>query len=463
MAIIDQLSVSLVARTTQWSKGLSRAQKDLSRFARHVTATATGVSGMATALLGVGTIGGLGALVKQQADLIETSGAFAGRLRTSTEELVAFRYAAVQSEVDAGAFDMALTQLVKRTEEAARGTGTAGDALRDLGIDAQAFSQMPLADQLLLLAQRFSQMADAGRATKDVMDLMGRGGAPMLQFFSQGPDAIKAMTDRARQLGLLFSNIDAAKVDEANDALADLGFLAQGAARSVAIALAPTIEGLANHLIDASGGGKTLGDAIVDAMTRAAISLTKVADLVSLLKGEWYGFQGIVLMVADLVVQAFQKMGAGIDWLLKKIPGSSFFLTPDNQRQFNQEQDFLKDLSGRLSDAAMAAFEKSGKSLTDFAGGVQSKALQDFFAAVTAAGEATIGARKRNDGGLPERTLGKLKFDPFAARAVSLRDTFVGALGGQGAKRQTVHDPQLMQTNELLRAIKREMKGPVAL
>lgn len=336
------------ARTTQWSKGLSRAQKDLSRFARSVAATATGVSGMATALLGVGTVGGLAALVKQQADLIETSGAFAGRLRTTTEELVAFRYAAAQSEVDAGAFDTALTQLVKRTEEAARGTGTAGDALRDLGIDAQAFSQMPLADQLLLLSQRFSQMADAGRATKDVMDLMGRGGAPMLQFFSQGPDAIKSMTDRAAKLGLLFSNIDAAKVDEANDALADLSFLAQGAARSVAVALAPTVEGLANYLVEASGGGKTLGDAIVDAMTRAAISLTKVADLVSLLKSEWYGFQGIVLMVADLAVKAFQKMGASVDWLLKKIPGSGFFLTPENQRQFNQEQDFLKGLSSSL-------------------------------------------------------------------------------------------------------------------
>lgn len=215
--------------------------------------------------------------------------------------------------------------------------------------------------------------------------------------------------------------------------------------------------------MDAAANGHGLGDAIVEGMETAAVSISKVADLVSLLQGVWFGFQGIVQQVGSWVVTAFQKMGAGIDFIMGKIP----FLKPsaENQKKFAAEQGGLKAVAKALSAAADASFQKAGAKLTDFATGADSGAIRQFFTDVRNKALEASEAVKSAPAGLlpPAMAAGKLKSDPFAARALSLKDTFVGALGGQGAKKQTVHDPQLVETNEILRAIKRNLKGPVAL
>jgi len=457
VALIDTLSVSLVARTTKWSKGFKRARRDLDSFAGGLRKSAGVVAGFGAAILGVGSVAGLATFVKRQADAIEKTGSFAARLKVTTEELTALRFAAGQSEIEIGAFDMSIARMVKNTNDAVTGTGKAGDAFRDLGIDAASFAQLPLEQRIAILSDRFSQMTDAGRAAADAMLLFGRGGASMLQLLNQGPDAIQGLADQARRLGITFGSLDAAKIDEANDAIARLQSLATGAANAVAIALAPTIEGLAMHFEESALAGGSFGDKVTAALERVSSALQRMVGLMNPLQGVWHGFRSVVEFVSGIVLKSLAKIGIGLDRFVNAVPGLNKLIKVDRG-----EFDATNELADRFLDASSKSFEKAKMKLFDFSGGASGSSVKAFFDSVRAKAEQASTATKR----VPVATLPeparKLKLDPFAARSVNLRDIFIGALGGQGRKEQTVRDPQLRDTNNLLRTISRNL-SPIAV
>lgn len=463
MPIIDTLSVALVARTSKWSKGLKSARNDLSKFATGVASSAARAGALTAGLLGAGVVAGMTALVKNQFDAIDSTVKLARRLDASTESLTAYRFAAGQSGISTESFDAAMQKLVKNAAEAATGLGESRLAFKDLGIDAAAFTKLPLDEKIGILAERFSEMSDAGRAALDATQLFGRGGQPLLAMLKEGRGGLDVLVAQAKQLGLTFSEVDATKIEEANDAFARMQQLSVGVANSIAIALAPYVEGLSDRFTEAATAGGNLGDTIVNSMERAAVAVTKVANLFSLLQATWYGFQGAVQQVGSWAVSVFQKMGAGVDWVMSKIPG----LKPsaENQKKFAAEQGAMKEIASRLAEEAAKSFNKAGSKLVDFSTGSDGAGIRQFFAEVRAKAEqATAAVRAAPSGLLPDATTGgKLKLDQFAAKALNIKDVFIGALATQSSKKQTVHDPQLLETNELLRAIKRNLTGPVAL
>lgn len=464
MSIIDTLSIALVARTSGWSKGLSRASKDLSRFSSDVGSTAGKIAGYAATLSGVAAAGGMVALVKHQADAIESAGSFAARLGTTTEALQGMRYAAEQSEIDVGTFDGAIQKLTKNSYAFGGASEEAQAALQDLGIDAQAFSNMPLDQKLLTLADRFSQMADAGRAAVDVQALMGKGGQPMLQLFAQGPRAIKDMVAQAGRLGLLFSNLDASKVDAASDAVNDAQKAFTGAANAVAIYLAPWVQVLAERFTAAATESGNFGQTVTTWMQKSAVAIGEVANRMNVLIGVWYLFESAINKVGEWAVTILRKMAEGVNWVTEKIPG--FKQSAENKAQFDAGQQGLADMAEKFGKRAGEAFDEATTAFTQFNAGSGGGAIATWFEklqsdAAAAADAAGNKPRPKSSGGLPDAVDRMSKFDPLGARGVNLRNTYFGALnaaGGSGG--QKVNAPQLNTTNDLLRTISRKLGGP---
>jgi hypothetical protein len=90
------------------------------------------VSGLGLAV--TGTAAAVAAFAKVNFDAIDRLGKTASKLGVNVELLQSMRYAAEQTGIAQNTLDMALQRFIRRAGEAAKGTGEAKGALRDLGI-----------------------------------------------------------------------------------------------------------------------------------------------------------------------------------------------------------------------------------------------------------------------------------------------------------------------------------------
>lgn len=90
-------------------------------------------------------------------------------------------------------------------------------------------------------ADVFKALPDGPEQAALALQLFGKSGLELIPLLNSGSDGIKQMTDRARDLGLVFDNDAGAKADEFNDKLDELKGAASGLATQVAIELLPEL------------------------------------------------------------------------------------------------------------------------------------------------------------------------------------------------------------------------------
>src|SRR5699024_11249600 len=73
-----------------------------------------------------------------------------------------------------------------------------------------------------------------------------QGGA--VKLFKQGGDAIRGAREEIEKYGLAVSEIDARRMEEANNALARLALISDGLRTRLTVALAPTLFEIATRL-----------------------------------------------------------------------------------------------------------------------------------------------------------------------------------------------------------------------
>lgn len=103
------------------------------------------------------------------------------------------------------------------------------------------------------LDKRFFQVADAIAAIEsptirsaNAVRIFGKQGDELLTLITQGSRGIKRSTDAIDRFGLAISRVDAAKIEEANDAITELGTVLKGFRDKMAIEIAPTISSFIN-------------------------------------------------------------------------------------------------------------------------------------------------------------------------------------------------------------------------
>ena len=279
-ATIGRLKAVLTADTGPFRKNMLGARKDLRKFSSSIGAAAKTVAKYAASLAALVGAGGLGMMVKSQFALMDSVGKVSDKLGIATEDLLALRHAAELTGVQAKTFDMALQRMTRRLSEAAQGTGEAIAALDELGLEAEALAKMTP-------DKAFRRIADAMLAVEKQSDrvrlafkLFDSEGVALVNTLMLGSAGLRQQAEELRKLGGMFSRIDAAQIEAANDAFTRLGQAIKGAARLLSVKLAPTIEGLARSstksVQDAitffEQWGKTIGRTIVAVVSfRAAL------------------------------------------------------------------------------------------------------------------------------------------------------------------------------------------------
>lgn len=225
-------------------KAFDQTKKAFSGVTKSIRKVAKAVFSMKTAIAAVAGLTGIGLLVRQSLKATDVLAKTATKIGTTTEALSKMRYAADLTGVSTETMDMALQRFVRRTAEAARGTGEAKGALRELNLDAAKLIQMPLDQQLIELANAFESVGTDADKVRLAMKLFDSEGVSLVNTLGAGRDELIAMFNEAEKLGIVMSGKSAAGVEKANDALTRLFSLFKGVRDQIVAALAPAIEKL---------------------------------------------------------------------------------------------------------------------------------------------------------------------------------------------------------------------------
>ena len=232
-------------------KALDKTKGAFASAARGIKAVGSAIFSMKTALAGVVGAVGLGLLIRQSIQTTDALAKTASKIGTTTEELSKLRYAADLTGVSATTMDMALQRFTRRTAEAAKGTGEAKAALKELGLDAKALVNMPLSERMLALSDAFSEARPEAEKLALAFKLFDSEGAALVNTLALGKDGLNAMFAEAETLGVVMSKLAADNVQKANDALTRLFTLFRGIKDQIVAALAPVIERLSTKILGA--------------------------------------------------------------------------------------------------------------------------------------------------------------------------------------------------------------------
>ncbi len=246
---VATLSTSVRANTKGFRKGMRRAQTSLQKFRGAVVSAAKRAAKFGAVLTALAT-GAVSLMVRASFRAIDVTAKWADKLGIATEAIVGLQFAAKLSGVRVENFNMAMQRMTRRISEAASGTGEAQAILKELGLSAQRLEDIGPEKALLEMADAFDRLGGSSDTVRGAFKIFDSEGVALKLLFKDGAEGLRKMMERAKELGLTFSRIDAAKIELANNAVTELKASFVGIANTLAIAVAPAIEFLASLITD---------------------------------------------------------------------------------------------------------------------------------------------------------------------------------------------------------------------
>jgi Phage-related minor tail protein len=270
MAItVEQLVVKVEAETARAQKGLSdveksvaglkkanedlaksntKLQQQLDNIGRDTSKLASGMRSATTAvrsLMGAFAVGAIGKFALDAVEAVASLGRLSQQTGISVEQLSALKFAAESVGIPFQQLEQSIAGFSQRLAEGlGNATSAVSLALRELGIsarDAQG-NVRGFADILPLVADRFAQTADGVGKTQIAVALFGEeAGRRMIPLLNQGSEGIKQLTERARELGVVFGQDAVKKAQDFQIATVALNASLQALVTEFTLLAAPTI------------------------------------------------------------------------------------------------------------------------------------------------------------------------------------------------------------------------------
>ena len=443
MATIANLAVSVTARIGSFEKGLNKAIKMTKRFSRDLIHHISTITKYAAAIVSAGIVIG-SYLVKQQFEAIDKTGKLADLLGLTTEQLTGYQHAADLSGVSQEQLNKALTKFEKNIGDAENKTKASVDAFAKLGLTWQQLKALNTDQQIKLVADRYQGLNNTVDNTNVLLALFGRSGMMMGKVLEAGSKGLAEAQAEAKRLGLSFSELDFRKVEMANDAITRLKAILTGAARVIAVNLAPFILAAAERLQEMSLQGGSMGEVVTNAFNWVLRAAGRLADYWELLKAGAYGFQWAVLTVVRVIAQAFtlpmrtmQKMSNYMISLVQKFAGTkiggkmtrALGIDPADLEKYKSTA--VEDFIDAYKTESIEAFDKMAAALQKFIDKTHSKDATVLFEKIKQRAEElarTLGGNNKLLQDAQDIASGKTAM----ARRIDLSSTVLGSFKDKG-------------------------------
>lgn len=245
MAVIETVAVNAVARTDKFVRGMKKARDSSKRLRKETKLLSGGFSrlqgGLAALGLGIST-GGFIAFLKGTTDSIDKLNKTAGKLGLTTDALSELGFVAERTGVNQQTFEMGLQRMTRRIAEAAKGSGEALPALKELGVDIQALASGTPDAALEAIADAMSGVKNESDKLRLAFKLFDSEGVALVNTLRGGSRGIRTLREEAKALGATIEQDAANQVTELADSLTNLKTALTGAGNALTIQLAGPLQ-----------------------------------------------------------------------------------------------------------------------------------------------------------------------------------------------------------------------------
>ena len=292
---VGTLTIELAANMARLSRDLSAAQKSVEGTMAQIRASAEAAMS-ALGRIGVGlSFAGLSAFVKTAIDAADEMNKLSQRIGVAVEDLAGMQLAFRQGGVDAEKFSTSMAKL-------AAGIADGKESLAAMGIETRkADGSFKSTRQIIVeVANKFATYRDGVEKTALAIDLFGRSGAELIPTLNAGGASLDEFDKIARKLGLTLDKETTEAAERFNDKMELIGLASRGLANQVMSELLPTLEALADHLLDA----KMKGDGLANTAKMIAAPIRVIIETISVLAVEAvYMFKAIRNEIGGIMAQ----------------------------------------------------------------------------------------------------------------------------------------------------------------
>jgi len=335
-----RLSVFIGANDAELQAAIKRAKKGLQDFGREMR-EGINVAAKWTAAMAASGAAISAYMVRQTMEAIDAQAKLAQRMNTTVASVAALEHAGGLAGVSAEQLETAARSLTSRLGEAAMGTGDAAKALERLGLNANELAAMPLDQRIALINERIRENIPLAQQAAIAADLFGERAAQAILLLDA--DQIREAAENTRIFGTALSDIDAAKVEQANDAISRISLITDGFWKQLTVKVAPVLEAIANKLFEAAKEAGGLGNVAAEAFNKIVTAAGFALDAAD-------GVRRAFVIAADLIIIAMSKTAAvvadiwaGVLRMLDKIPGVDFSETIASVESFARESHSVVD------------------------------------------------------------------------------------------------------------------------
>lgn len=263
-AVIGALRVNLSANTADFRRQMTDAEKIAFRVGQSIGSTLRKqMLAFGAAVAAVAGPAALGLLVKSSFETISAQVDLARRVGASVAAIQTLQYATQLAGGSAESLNKALGIVNARLGEAAReGAGPAYDAIQRLGLSIKDLSNMDADERIIALSDRMKELGYSTQQQADLLRSFGIRQLELINLFQEGSQAITEARAELEAWGVILSDVDAAKVEQAGDAWEKIWTVLRGVGNQIAVRVAPLLESLAEYIGEAAKGQKGFGDII---------------------------------------------------------------------------------------------------------------------------------------------------------------------------------------------------------
>lgn len=241
MATVGKITVDMVARNAKFDAGMKRSRKQLKQMGWQARKTGfvlkTLARSFAPYLAGGAIVMGFRRLAAGIDSLAKTS----TKLGIATEHLAGLRLAGRLTGIQVRTLDMALQRMTRRVAEAAKGTGEAKAAIKELGLDAVKLAAAGTHKSFLAIAEAMKRVKDPAHRLRLAFKLFDSEGAALVNTLALGADGLRKVQEQAERTGLAVGQKGAKGVEKMTDAFTELGAAMKGAGRQAVVTIAPAL------------------------------------------------------------------------------------------------------------------------------------------------------------------------------------------------------------------------------
>jgi len=454
MAKAGTLSVSILARTSSFTKGMKRVKRELGDVTRRA------------AQFGAVAVAAGAYMVRQQMQQIDTTGKLAARLRSATEDIIALNEVTEEAGGSAEGMQKMLQFLAKAAGEAAGGSLLTKRVFDGIGISMDALRSKSPVELMLQVSEALDRISNVNTRAAVAARLFGRQGVQNLNTLTDLRNKLQAAREETEKTGQSFSNIDAAKVEAANDAWNDVKDVLNGIATQAAVALSDKMLAVSQAIFDAATEGGNLGDNVTAAVDKIITAVARATDFLQIFKAGFYGIEAVIFAVAEAVISLTRRLASPVE-MLEKLRN---FVVPESLESniAGNTMALMDSLADGFNTARTDALDKMFTAADNFNKGKNATAAEEFLAKAKINAEEIVKKMtetKKVAGEISTEGLDSLFGDSAKTKdnKPSL-DMFQGdisrfALGFEGRMKKD-KNPQIDKTNALLEKILGKVGGP---